>query len=170
MQEQLPVISVVNKLLYSSWLKILSHAANLLNLIYFCSLTINRDVGMKTRSNQLSELIIGCAIEVHRVLGPGLLKSIYEEALFFELKQAGLNVERKVAVPVNYKDKKLNTDLKLDLLVDDLVIVELKAVDRLNCIHDAQLLTYLKMKNLWLGLLINFNEYTLKQGIKRLVN
>ncbi|MBO9483132.1 GxxExxY protein [Salinisphaera sp. G21_0] len=125
---------------------------------------------MKTKSNQLSEHIIGCAIEVHRVLGPGLLESIYEEALFFELKQANLQVERQVPVPVYYKNKKLNTDLKLDLLVEGLVIVELKAVEKLNRIHDAQLLTYLKMNNLWLGLLINFNEYVLKHGIKRLVN
>ncbi|WP_286196867.1 GxxExxY protein [Thalassotalea sp. G20_0] len=103
-------------------------------------------------------------------MGPGLLESIYEEALFFELKQANLQVERQVPVPVYYKNKKLNTDLKLDLLVEGLVIVELKAVEKLNRIHDAQLLTYLKMNNLWLGLLINFNEYVLKHGIKRLVN
>ena len=125
---------------------------------------------MKTKSNQLSEQIIGSAIEVHRVLGPGLLESIYEEALFFELKQANLHVEKQVPVPVHYKNNTLTTDLKLDLLVEGLVIVELKAVDKLNRIHHAQLLTYLKMRNLWLGLLINFNEYVLKQGIKRLVN
>ena len=125
---------------------------------------------MKTRSNQLSELIIGCAIEVHRVLGPGLLESIYEEALFFELKQAGLRVEKQVPVQVYYKNQKLKTDLKLDLLIEELVIVELKAVEQLNRVHEAQLLTYLKMKNLWLGLLINFNVPILKQGIQRLVN
>ncbi len=125
---------------------------------------------MKTRSNQLSELIIGCAIEVHRVLGPGLLESIYEEALFFELKQAGLHVEKQVPVQVYYKNQKLKTDLKLDLLIEELVIVELKAVEQLNRVHEAQLLTYLKMKNLWLGLLINFNVPILKQGIQRLVN
>lgn len=125
---------------------------------------------MKTRSNQLSELIIGCAIEVHRVLGPGLLESIYEEALFFELKQAGLHVEKQVPVQVYYKNQKLKTDLKLDLLIEELVIVELKAVEQLNRVHEAQLLTYLKMKNLWLGLLINFNVPILKQGILRLVN
>ena len=125
---------------------------------------------MQKKSNQLSEQIIGCAIEVHRVLGPGLLESLYEEALFFELKQANLQVERQVPVPVYYKNNKLSTDLKLDLLVEGLVIIELKAVDKLNRIHDAQLLTYLKMKKLWLGLLINFNEYVLKHGIKRLVN
>ena len=125
---------------------------------------------MQKKSNQLSEQIIGCAIEVHRVLGPGLLETLYEEALFFELKQANLQVERQVPVPVYYKNNKLSTDLKLDLLVEGLVIIELKAVDKLNRIHDAQLLTYLKMKKLWLGLLINFNEYVLKHGIKRLVN
>ena len=125
---------------------------------------------MKVRSNQISEQIIGCAIEVHRVLGPGLLESVYEEALFFELKQAGLNVEKQIPVSVHYKNNKLKTDLKLDLLVENLVIVELKAVEKLNRIHDAQLLTYLKMKKLWLGLLINFNTPVLIQGIKRLVN
>ena len=104
------------------------------------------------------------------MLGPGLLETLYEEALFFELKQANLQVERQVPVPVYYKNNKLSTDLKLDLLVEGLVIIELKAVDKLNRIHDAQLLTYLKMKKLWLGLLINFNEYVLKHGIKRLVN
>ena len=125
---------------------------------------------MKGRSNQISEQIIGCAIEVHRVLGPGLLESIYEEALYFELQQAGLEVQKQVPVAVHYKNNRLKTDLRLDLLIENLVIVELKAVDQLNRVHDAQLLTYLKMKKLWLGLLINFNTPMLKQGIKRLVN
>ena len=125
---------------------------------------------MREDSDQLSRIIIGSAIEVHRYLGPGLLETAYEKALLFELKSRGLHVKRQVSVPVIYKGHKLGTDYKLDILVNDLVIIELKAVDKMLPIHKAQLLTYLKLKKLWLGLLINFNEPVVKQGIIRVVN
>ncbi|WP_228021778.1 GxxExxY protein [Vasconcelosia minhoensis] len=124
----------------------------------------------RDRANFLSGVIIGAAIEVHRELGPGLLESAYEACLLYELKQKGVRVASQVPQPVVYKGIKLDCGYRLDLLVEDLVIVELKAVEILHPIHTAQLLTYLKLKNLWLGLLINYNVPVLKQGIKRLVN
>ncbi len=124
---------------------------------------------MKERSNQLAEHIIGSAIEVHRQLGPGLLESIYEKAMVIELANRGFKIQQQVLVPVFYKGTYLNQELKLDLLVEDLVIVELKAVDKLAPVHNAQLLTYLKLKKLWLGLLINFNEPIVSRGVRRVV-
>ena len=120
--------------------------------------------------NHMTSLIIGAAIEVHRHLGPGLLESAYEECLCYELSQAGLSFRRQLEVPVQYKGLKLNCDFRLDLLVEDSIIVEIKTVDQIAPIHSAQLLTYLKATNKSLGLLINFNVPVLKQGIKRLVN
>ena len=125
---------------------------------------------MKEESDQLSSVIIGAAIEVHRYLGPGLLENTYERALIFELEQKGLELKTQEPVSVIYKGHSLGTDYKLDLLVNDLVIVELKAVEKVLPIHKAQLLTYLKLKKRWLGLLINFNEPVLKQGVVRVVN
>jgi GxxExxY protein len=124
----------------------------------------------REEANRLSNLIIGAAIAVHRELGPGLLESAYEACLHHELSQQGLRVERQVSQPVIYKGIHLDCGYRLDLLVESLVIVELKTVESLQPIHDAQLLTYLKLKKLWLGLLINFNVPVLKNGIKRLVN
>lgn len=124
----------------------------------------------REEANRLSNVIIGSAIEVHRELGPGLLESAYEACLKYELAQQGLRVESQVPQPVIYKNIHLDCGYRLDLLVEDLIIVELKTVESLHPIHDAQLLTYLKLKNLWLGLLINFNVPLLKHGIKRLVN
>lgn len=120
--------------------------------------------------NHVTSAIIGAAIEVHRHLGPGLLESAYEECLCYELSHAGLSFCRQVAIPVQYKGLKLNCDFRVDLIVEDSVIVEIKAIDHLAPIHSAQLLTYLKATNKTLGLLINFNVPVLKQGIKRLVN
>jgi GxxExxY protein len=122
------------------------------------------------KENDLSQQIIGAGICVHRELGPGLLESAYEACLEFELLQRGIAVERQVAQPIFYKDVKIECGYRLDLLVESLVIVELKTVEQLAPIHEAQLLTYLKLRHLWLGLLINFNVPILKQGIKRLVN
>jgi len=122
------------------------------------------------RADQLSNGIIGAAIEVHRALGPGLLESAYEECLAHELRLRGIGFERQVPLPVIYKGVRLDCGYRLDLLVEDLVIVELKAVDALMPIHEAQLLTYLRMRGRWLGLLINFNTPALKHGLKRLVN
>jgi GxxExxY protein len=120
--------------------------------------------------NEISNIIIGCALEVHKHLGPGLLESTYEACLAFELEQKGLIVSQQQALPIVYKDVKLNAGYRIDLLVENLVIVEIKSVDALADIHIAQLLTYLKFKELKLGLLLNFNSVLLKTGIRRVVN
>ena len=121
-------------------------------------------------TTRLTEKIIGAAIEVHRHTGPGLLESAYEECLCFELSKLGLHFRRQVALPVSYKGIKLDCGYKMDLLVEDSVVLELKTVDQLLPIHAAQLLTYLKLSGKPVGLLINFNEPVLKKGLKRLVN
>lgn len=120
--------------------------------------------------NELSSIIIGAAIEVHTELGSGLLESVYERCLFHELKEIGLEVERQVDLPVIYKDCCLNAGFRLDLLIQNKVIIEVKAVKELSDIHLAQTMTYLRLSNTKLGLLINFNETRLKHGIKRVVN
>jgi GxxExxY protein len=107
--------------------------------------------------NEISYKIVGCAIEVHRHLGPGLLESVYEECLIEELKEIGLKVDRQIAVPISYKNKSLGKPLKLDLLINDQVIIELKSVDTLIPVFKAQLLSYLKLTGKPKGLLINFN-------------
>jgi len=120
--------------------------------------------------NRITESIIGAAIEVHRALGPGLLESAYEACLAFELAQRGLQVEQQKPLPVLYREVKLDCGYRLDLLVEEAVIVEVKAVDRLMPIHQAQLLSYLKLSGCKVGLLINFNVKVLKDGIRRVVN
>jgi len=120
--------------------------------------------------NELSSIIIGAAIEVHTQLGPGLLESVYERCLYYELIELGLKVERQVDLPVKYKKLFLESGLKLDLIVENKVIIELKAVQELCDVHIAQILTYLKLTDLKLGLLINFNEVRLKHGLRRIVN
>ena len=120
--------------------------------------------------NDLTEKIIGCAIKVHRVLGPGLLESAYEVCLVHELRQAGLKAERQLALPVIYEGLRLDADYFIDILVEDTVVLELKSVKHILPIHEAQLLTYLKLANKKLGLLINFNVTLLKNGIKRRIN
>ncbi len=120
--------------------------------------------------DRLTERIIGAAIEVHRHTGPGLLESTYEECLCYELAQLGLRFERQVPLPVLYKSIKLDCGYKMDLLVEDAVILELKAVESLIPVHSAQLLTYLKLSGKSVGLLLNFNEPVMRKGIKRLVN
>lgn len=124
----------------------------------------------KASALAMSHVIIGAAIEVHRVIGPGLLESVYEVALCRELWLRGLNVERQVNVPVSYKGEILDCHVKLDLLIEQSVVVEVKAVDKLVSIHTAQLLTYLRLQNLWLGLLINFNVNSLRDGLRRVLN
>ena len=119
--------------------------------------------------NELSARILGCAFEVHSALGPGLLESAYEECLFYELQQAGLNVERQKSMPLVYKDVNLDAGYRVDLLVENSIVIEIKSVDTLNDVHIAQTLTYLKLSGCKLGLLINFNVKSLKQGIKRLI-
>ena len=118
--------------------------------------------------NLLTRKIIGCAIEVHRVLGPGLLESIYESAMCIEMDDAGLVYERQVSVPAYYKGHALG-HYRIDLIVDNAVIIDIKSIDRSTAIFEAQLLTYLKLMNMRLGLLINFNSALLKDGVKRLV-
>jgi len=117
----------------------------------------------------LTGKVIGLAIEVHRHLGPGLLESAYEECLCWELKQAGLTVQRQTALPIVYKDVKLDIGYRVDVIVENRLILELKTVEKLLSIHEAQLLTYLRLTGLKTGLLINFNTAVLKNGIKRLV-
>jgi len=120
--------------------------------------------------NQLSEKILGAAIEVHRELGPGLLESVYEAALFAELHEQGLHVQRQVPVEAIYKGKKLEIGFRIDLLVEDKVILELKTVEKITDVHLAQVLTYLKLSKNKLGIILNFNVKYLKNGIKRIVN
>lgn len=120
--------------------------------------------------NQVTAEIIGSAIEVHRTLGPGLLESIYEECLTVEFNLRGVHFERQCSVPVKYKGRQIGAALKIDLLVQHCVVVELKAVEQLLPIHDAQLLTYLRLTGKSVGLLINFNVPVLRHGIRRLVN
>jgi len=129
-----------------------------------------KDPKIIERSDQLSYRIIGAAMEVHRHLGPGLLKSAYEECLCHELRLQGIPFERQKPLPVNYKGIQLDCGYKLNILVDKLVILEVMAVEEIAPIHEAQLLTYLKLSDLWLGLLINFNVEVLKDGIHRMVN
>ena len=119
--------------------------------------------------NVLTSRILKCAYAVHTALGPGLLENAYEECLFYELKQEGLKVERQKALPVVYKDIKLDAGYRVDLLVENMVVVELKSVEALNDIYVAQVLTYLKLSKCEIGLLMNFNVKSLKNGIKRLI-
>lgn len=119
--------------------------------------------------NHLTKKIIGCAITVHRALSPGLLESAYEVCLVHELKKAGLQVQRQVSLPLVYDGIRLDAGYFLDLVVEDAIILELKAVERILPIHEAQLVTYLKLTKKMLGLLINFNVELLKNGIKRKV-
>jgi GxxExxY protein len=120
--------------------------------------------------NQVSGTIIDCALKVHTALGPGILESVYETCLAHELRKAGLKVRTQVPVPVIYDGVKLDTGLRRDLLVEELVIVEVKSIDKLAPIHTAQLLSYLKLTNLQLGLLLNFNVVHMRDGWKRVVN
>ena len=119
--------------------------------------------------DKVTENIISAAIEVHKALGPGLLESVYEECLFYELTLRELTVNRQFKLSVKYKEVNLDIGYRLDLLVDNKVVVELKVVDKLAPIHDAQLLTYMKLSNCTVGLLINFNVPVLKQGLRRKV-
>ena len=121
--------------------------------------------------NDISKSVLHLAIEVHKTLGgPGLLESVYEEALMWELQQNGLRVSRQVKVPIKYKGKALSSPLKLDLLVNNLVVVECKATSKYNEIYEAQTLTYLRLMDLRLGLVVNFGERMLKDGFHRVVN
>lgn len=117
--------------------------------------------------NEFTGLIIGKAIEVHRTLGPGLLESAYQECLYYELINEGLNVIKEKPLPIIYKDIKLNHGYRIDLLVENKVVIELKTVENFTDVHTAQILTYMKLGKFKLGLLINFHTKLLKNGIKR---
>ena len=119
--------------------------------------------------NELTHLIIGKAIEIHRTLGPGLLESTYQECLFYELKEAGLLVEKEKIRPLVYKEVKLKQGYRIDLLVEDMVVIEIKCVEKLAPVHTAQVLTYMKLGNHKIGLLLNFHSKILKDGIKRYI-
>ena len=117
--------------------------------------------------NRLTAMIIGAAIEVHRYLGPGLLESAYELCLLFELERLGLRVERQKGLPLVYKEIDLEIGYRIDLLVEGLIVVEIKAVEHILPVHEAQVLTYLKLSGCQLGLLLNFNVPLMKEGIRR---
>ncbi|MBW4477352.1 MAG: GxxExxY protein [Tolypothrix brevis GSE-NOS-MK-07-07A] len=120
--------------------------------------------------NDLSGVIIGCGMRVHTALGPGLLESAYEECLYYELGKKGLNVGKQVPLRLIYEEVQLDCVYRLDLIVENKVIIEVKSVESINPIHSVQLLTYLKLANCKLGLILNFNVLHLKEGIKRVAN
>lgn len=125
---------------------------------------------MEIDINKLSSTIIGAAIEVHKTLGPGLLESAYEECLCYEFMLRDFSFERQKSLPVNYKGKRLDCGYRLDIVVEDEIILELKSCERIEPIHKAQLLTYLKLSGLHLGLILNFNVALMRDGIVRIVN
>ena len=126
---------------------------------------------MKERLNALTEAIIGAAIEVHEALGPGMLESSYEACLAFELLDRGLSIERQKPMPLMYKGHRLDIGYRLDLLVSSLVVVEIKAIEHIDRVHSAQVLSYLRLSGCKVGLLINFNvKCLIKDGLKRIVN
>ena len=120
--------------------------------------------------NQLTGIVIGAAIEVHNILGPGLLESVYEECLGIELDRRNVKFERQKALQIEYKGVSINDAYRMDMVIDKGLIVELKACERIEPVHEAQLLTYLKLTNIKYGLIINFNVPLLKDGIKRMAN
>ncbi|MBI9063054.1 MAG: GxxExxY protein [Marinilabiliaceae bacterium] len=125
---------------------------------------------MEEKLNELTRLIIGKAIEIHKTLGPGLLERVYQECLAFELEELGLKVEVEKVLPVIYKQKKFDNGYRLDLLVENQIVIEVKHVEDILSTHEAQVLTYMKLGQYPLGLLINFNETLLKHGIRRFIN
>jgi GxxExxY protein len=127
-------------------------------------------IGISEDLQAISYKVIGLAIEVHRQLGPGLLESAYQECLFYEIKKAGLKVEKEITLPIIYKEIKLDQGYRIDLLVENKLVIELKTVENYTSVHFAQILTYLKLGNYPLGLLINYNSKILKNNIKRFIN
>jgi len=120
--------------------------------------------------NEISRHIVDSAFQIHTALGPGLLESVYEEVMYYELTNRGLKVKRQIGIPVFYNDIKMELGFRADLIVEEKVIIELKSVEAIAPVHQKQLLTYLKLTDLKLGLLINFNENLIKDGIQRIVN
>lgn len=120
--------------------------------------------------NEISKIIFDCALKIHKALGPGLLESAYEECLFYELGKTGLKIEKQKPLPLIYEEVKLEVGYRVDIIVENKVIIEIKSVEALNDVHLAQILTYLKLSDCKLGMLINFNVTLIKNGIKRVVN
>ena len=120
--------------------------------------------------NQISKIIVDCCYRIHTKLGPGLLESVYLEILIYELRKAGLKCQKEAGIPVHYEDVKLDLGFRADLLVENLVIIELKSVEKVQPLHKKQLMTYLKLTGMKLGLLANFNVNLIKDGIERVVN
>ena len=120
--------------------------------------------------NEISKIVFDCALKVHKILGPGLLESAYEECLFYELKKRGLNVVKQKPLPLVYEEVKMEIGYRVDLFIENKVIIEIKSVESLNDVHLAQVLTYLKLSECRLGLLINFNVSLIKNGVRRVVN
>jgi GxxExxY protein len=120
--------------------------------------------------NELSKIVFDAGMKVHKALGPGFLESAYEECLFYELQKQGLAVEKQKALPLIYEEVKLDAGYRIDLLVEKKLVIEIKSVEALNDLHLAQILTYLKLSNCKLGLLINFNTVLFKNGVKRVIN
>jgi GxxExxY protein len=119
--------------------------------------------------NDLTDKIIGCAIEVHRTLGPGLLESAYQQCLFYELREQGIWVEKEISLPITYKEIKIDHGYRIDLLVENKIVIELKTVEKFTDVHSAQILTYMRLGEYSTGLLINFNSKLLKDGLKRFI-
>jgi len=120
--------------------------------------------------NELSKIVLGAGIKIHKALGQGLFENVYEECLYYELQKYGLLVEKQKTLPLIYEDVKLDAGYRIDLLLEKKVVIEIKSVEALNDLHFAQVLTYLKLSNCKLGLLINFNTVLFKNGVKRVVN
>ena len=120
--------------------------------------------------NKIANIIIGCAIDVHKALGPGLLESAYQECLYYKLLKEGLQLHKEKPMPLVFEEVHLECDYRIDILVEDKVVIEVKSVEALNNVHMAQSLTYMKLGDYKLGLLINFNVSLLKQGVKRIIN
>lgn len=120
--------------------------------------------------NEIASKVIGCAIDVHKVLGPGLLESAYHECLYYKLQKEGLKLQKEKPMPLVYEEVHLECGYRIDILVEDKVVIEIKSVEALNSVHMAQTLTYMKLGDYKLGLLINFNVSLLKQGVKRIIN
>jgi GxxExxY protein len=123
-----------------------------------------------TTENEIAKIVFNCALKIHKNLGPGLLESAYEECLYYELKKTGLKIEKQKALPLIYEEVKLEIGYRIDLIIENKFIIEVKSVEALNDVHLAQLLTYLKLSNCKLGMLINFNVKLIKNGIKRVIN
>jgi len=140
------------------------------NTFVICNGKVTNTHTINMNENELSFFVIGIALELHKNIGPGLLESAYENALTYDLREAGLDVKQQVAMPFLYKEIKMDVGYRLDIIIENKIIVEVKAVETLAPVHYSQLLTYLKLTNIKLGLLINFNTKLLKDGIHRVVN